>query len=193
MNIGIDVDGTLIDIGSFMLRNGETYFGRQASDPSAIDIEQMFACTYSQRNRFWSRHIFEYCKRSPMIEGASESIEQLRRDGHGIYIVTSRVFTTLRGPVGARFRRMLRGWLAQQGVVYDDIVFCEDTGMSKLEQCRRLNVGVMIDDKPDNLITISKEIPVIAAPMPWNADLVDERVIKASDWGEIYRIISGMA
>lgn len=190
MNIGIDVDGTMTDISGFMLENGTKYFGRKASEPAAFDVDEMFACTHEERTGFWKKHLLRYCKKEPIVDGAAETIRKLHEDGHRIYIVTSRVFTTQHGPVGMLFRHMLRRWLRKRGVVYDDIVFCEDSGEAKLAECRRLSVDLMIDDKPVNLITISREIPVVAHPMPWNKGMMEEGVVMAEDWGDIYDIIS---
>ena len=52
-----------------------------------------------------------------------------------------------------------------------------------------LNVDVMIDDNPDNLLTISQSRPVIAFPMPWNKDIGKEGIIRARDWQDVYDII----
>lgn len=192
MNIGIDVDGTMTDISGFMLKNGTKYFGREASEPAAFDVDEMFAVTHEERTAFWKKYLLRYCTKEPIVSCAAETIRKLHEDGHRICIVTSRVFTTHRGPDGMLFRHMLRRWLRKRGVVYDDIVFCEESGEAKLTECRRLGVGVMIDDKPENLITISEEIPVIAHPMPWNKGMKEERIIMAEDWADIYDIISDM-
>lgn len=195
MNIGIDVDGTMTDISGFMLSRGAAFFQCPASDPAAFDVDGMFSCTNEERKRFWKKNLLRYCTGMPILPGAAETIKKLHDDGHHIYIVTSRVFTTRRGPAGILFRGMLRNWLKRRSVVFDDIIFCEDSGEAKLEQCQRLGIDVMIDDKPDNLMVISEKIPVIAHPMPWNRGLADENdknIVRAKDWADIYDIISGM-
>ena len=92
--------------------------------------------------------------------------------------------------VGALFRAILKGWLKRSGVAYEDIVFCEDSGAAKLEACQRLSIDVMIDDKPENLETISKKHAVIACPMPWNRALAAQGFVMAKDWVDIYDIIT---
>ena len=49
---------------------------------------------------------------------------------------------------------------------------------------------VMIDDKPENLVTIAKKHAVIACPMPWNRTLVAQGFVMAKDWTDIYDIIT---
>lgn len=190
MNIGIDVDGTLTDIWAYMIRNGEQYFGRPASDPSAFDIEQMFSCSGKEGNGFWKKYLLRYCRKCPIKDGAAETIARLRGDGHRIFIITSRVFATRKGAVGALFRALLKGWLKRSGVAYEDIAFCEDSGEAKLVECQRLRIDVMIDDKPENLVTIRKKHAVIVCPMPWNRALAAQGFVVAKDWTDIYDIIA---
>ncbi len=190
MNIGIDVDGTLMDISSYMLETGRRYFHREPDDPAAFDVDAMFSCTHKERTRFWMRHLLRYCTAMPAIDGAAETIRRLREDGHSIYIVTSRVYTTRSDLIGILFRSLLIRWLKKNGIAYDDIVFCEDTGESKLRECQRLHVDVMLDDKPDNLITISRACRVIVCPMPWNREMAEQGFVRARDWDHIYDLLS---
>ena len=192
MNIGIDVDGTLIDIRRFMLERGEKYFRRKAADPDAFDVAQMFACTQEECNRFWKKNLLGYCLRVPVINGAAETITRLRADGHKIFIVTSRVYTTGEGMAGSLFRAMLKGWLKRRSIVYDGIAFCEDSGEDKLKHCGRFGIDVMIDDKPENIIMIAEKCAVIAHPMPWNRHLSSQGYTVAKDWADIYSIVTGM-
>ena len=191
MNIGIDVDGTMIDISSYMLKRGEKYFHRAASNPAAFDVDEMFSCTRKERNRFWARYLLYYCIKSPILDGAAKTIQRLREDGHQIYIITSRVFTTRTDLLGAMFRAMLVRWLKRKGVVYDGIVFCEDNGEAKSKQCQKLKIDVMLDDKPDNVVTIAKNHSVIVCPMPWNKELANQGFVRAENWEKIYDILSG--
>ena len=80
--------------------------------------------------------------------------------------------------------------MKKNGIAYDDIVFCEDTGDAKLRECQRLHVDVMLDDKPDNLITISRACSVIVCPMPWNRDMAEQGFVRARDWDHIYDLLS---
>ena len=107
MNIGIDVDGTLMDISSYMLEKGRRYFQREPDDPAAFDVDAMFSCTHKERTRFWMRHLLRYCTAMPAIDGAAETIRRLKADGHRINIVTSRVYTTRSDLIGILFRSLL--------------------------------------------------------------------------------------
>lgn len=190
MIIGIDVDGTLIDIGEFMLKKGEAYFQRPASDPEAFDVEHMFAVSNKEGTRFWLRQLLSYCIRAPLISGAAETIRRLKEDGHRIIIITSRVYTAGTGPMGFFPRSVLKRWLKKRGVIYDAIVFCQGSAVAKAKECARHLVDVMIDDIPDNLLAISKDRAVIAYPMPWNRDMADKGIPRAKDWQDIYDMLT---
>jgi uncharacterized HAD superfamily protein len=192
VNIGIDVDGTLIDMHGFMLEKGKRFFRRDASDPYALNIEGMFSCTPKEGKRFWLRYLVEYCLFPPMIEDAAQTVRRLRCSGHRIYIITSRIYTDREGLAGLFPRMVVRGLLKRKGVPYDGIAFCKDTGEEKLKYCRKFAIDVMIDDKPENLITIGEECPVIVSPMPWNAYLEDKGYIRAKNWANTYDIITSM-
>lgn len=189
MNIGIDVDGTLIDTAAYLFEKGEVYFHRGPEDSETADVKKMFSLTQKELNRFGARFLLPYCIKSPIIEDAAEIIKRLKEEGNRILIITSRAFTSRQGLMGLLSRRILKNWLKKKAVPYDAISFCDNNSASKEAHCRMLNVDVMIDDNPDNLLTISQSRPVIAFPMPWNKDIGKEGIIRARDWQDVYDII----
>lgn len=189
MNIGIDVDGTLIDTATYLFEKGEAYFHRRPGDRETMDVKKMFSLTQKERNRFGARYLLPYCIKSPIIENAAEIIKQLKDEGNRILIITSRAFTSRQGLMGLLSRRLLKRWLKKMAVPYDAISFCDNNSASKEAHCRMLDVDVMIDDNPDNLLAISQSRPVIAFPMPWNKDIGKEGIIRARDWQDVYDII----
>lgn len=57
MNIGLDVDGVLVDTQTFQLREGKKYFGKKygisAKNPDMFEVMDVFECTKKQREAFW--------------------------------------------------------------------------------------------------------------------------------------------
>ena len=137
MNIGIDIDGTLTDIGKYQIETGMRYFKREPANCSAFDIEQIFACPAQERKKYWKKYIWAYCLRFPPYPDAAAVIRRLRRQGNRIIIITSRVYTTEHSVMGMLFRRMLLHWLKKNRIRYDDIVFCRDDndGSEKRNAC----------------------------------------------------------
>ena len=194
MNIGIDVDGVLVDLEKYQLKNGEKYFAKQAVNPKAYDVKQIFACTQSEREKFWQKYIWAYCLCEPAIDNAAQVISKLHDDGHKIIIITGRVHTTKNNITGKLFRTMLRYWLKKNHIVYDDIVFCleKESSREKLNACIDKQVDIMIDDKPENLYALKDQVRVICYPAIWNKDVADTGFIKVNDWSDVYVQISNL-
>lgn len=193
MNIGVDIDGTLTDIGIYQIETGKRYFRREPADSSAFDIEQIFACSAEERKQYWKKYIWAYCLSFPPYPDAAAVIRKLRRQGHRIIIITSRVYTAEHSFMGMLFRRMLLYWLKKNGIQYDDIVFCRDDsdGSEKQKACEEKRIDVMIDDKPENLAAIVSRMKVICYPAPWNQTLHEPNLIHVSDWKNICKVIHG--
>ena len=198
MNIGVDVDGVLVDMEGYQLRTGTEYFkkkyGKDVVDPKGYDIEDIFDCTHKEREKFWLKYIWAYCLKEPIFPYAAETLTKLHEKGHNIVIITSRAHTTEKGLTGWVFRKMLLRWLKKNGVYYDKIVYCteKNSGEDKRRVCLEENIDVMIDDKPENLNAIMDNLKVMCYPAVWNEDIDEKRYIRVNDWSEIYNVIDSV-
>ena len=195
MNIGIDVDGVLVDIACYQMRTSKPYFeklGYSVINPAGFDVMDIYGCTEKERSSFWHKKIWRYCISEPPISYAVDVLKKLHDDGHKLIIITSRVNTTEKGILGTVFRKMLLKWLRRNKFCFDKIVYCRESESEndKLEACIKNKVDVMIDDKPENLLTIADKTRVICYPAIWNEKLRDGRIIKVSNWNEIYSVIN---
>lgn len=94
--------------------------------------------------------------------GAADAIQAWRRAGHQILI------TTHRRPDA---HDATAEWLREQDIPFD-LLRC---GWKKVDHCREVGVGLLIDDAPENLETAMAEgIAVATIRHPWNRDLLDE-------------------
>lgn len=195
MNIGIDVDGVLVDLESYQLKYGKIYFykahGKDVVNPKGYDIEEIFDCTHAEREKFWQKYIWRYCLKEAPLKNVPEIISKLHNDGHKIYLITGRAHTAESGITGKLFRWMFRHWLKKNHIYYDDIVFCSEKGSStdKLDACMEKQIEVMIDDKPENLLALAYQIKVICYPTVWNEDVENDDFIRVRDWDDIYEKI----
>ncbi|MBO4383945.1 MAG: hypothetical protein J5854_00815 [Clostridia bacterium] len=199
MNIGIDVDGVLADLGRFLREEGVPYFkkkyGLSVVDPAQCHAEEMFGCTEKQRKRFWGRRGWRYINGEAPIEGCSEVIGKLKRDGNGIYIVTCRALTAKHGPVPAFLRTVLRSWLKRNGIAYDGIIYCheDDPAERKLKACLDNGLDVLIDDNADNIMAVKDSVLALCFDSPWNARIDDEKVIRVGGWADVDRFFRDRA
>lgn len=198
MNIGVDVDGVLVDMEGYQREYGKKYFeeklGMKPINEKGFDIEDIYGCTHAEREKFWTKYIWGYCLRAPMSENAALVSKELREKGHKIYIITGRAHTTENGTSGKLFRWMLRHWLKKNRFEYDDIVYCseKESSTDKLDACKRYDINLMIDDKPENLLSLKDEIKVICYPAIWNVDMNNDKVIRVKNWSEIREYIGGV-
>lgn len=193
MNIGVDVDGFLTDLGKFQLENGKNFFkdDKHYVNEYAYSFREMFNCTKEEADKFWFKNIRKYCLRCECTKGASELLNKLKEDGNKIYIITGRVHTTEKGFLGDVFRSMLSYWLKKNNIPYDEIIYCNDENSAeeKREICSRLNIDIMFEDQIENAIAISKVSDVILKDRPYNQGLNNNRVSRINEIDEIYGIL----
>ena len=191
MNIGVDVDGVLEDLHSFLFDSGTKFFKKKydmaPSDPTAGSIEEMFRCTEEQRRAFWWACGAEYLLRRPCREGCKSTLARLRKNGHRVYIITCRALTVGRGAVSLFFRLILRFWLMKNGLRYDGIAFCsgERTAEDKRRACEKLKIDVMIDDSVPNLDAVKDLARPVLFTAPWNSGAADPDVTRVNSWSEV--------
>jgi hypothetical protein len=108
----------------------------------------------------------------------SGAVETVRRwhdeEGHYIHVTSHR--DPACSSVTAR-------WLAEVGLPFDDLCCSWD----KVSRCAELQIDVLIDDSPINLIAaLERGILVATITHPWNMDVCEEEnVIAAADWPEL--------
>ena len=176
MNIGVDVDGVLIDLESYQLRYGKRYFEEKKNvaivNAKAYDIKDIYGCSQKERDSFWKKYVWKYCLQEPVREGTVRVMRQLRKEGHRIVIISCRVHTTEQGFIGSLFRWMLKHWLKKNHISYDEIHFCSETesASDKEKICLDRNVDVLIDDKAENLLALKDKIKIICYSAVWNEE-----------------------
>ena len=191
MNIGVDVDGVLADLGRFMRETGAPYFKRKFGlgivDPAQEHAEQMFGCTRKQREKFWWDCGLDYLRNEPRMDGCQEVMRRFIDAGHNVVIITSRALTTEHGPIPALLRHFLRSWLKRNEIAYSKIVFCgeDDPAAEKRAACLANSIDVMIDDNANNLLAVRDITRAVCFSAPWNKTLNDESIVRINGWSEV--------
>lgn len=192
MKIGIDADGVLTDMSQYYLVYGEKYFKRKPSDLSGYSVRDIFGCTSKQEFRFGLKYFIKYCKKWPPREHCAEVIDRLNRDGHQLYEITARKFVTMKNPLGWYSRHLFESWLKHYKMNFEDIFYCSESSSptDKLNGCRRYDVKVMIDDRPNVALFLAENgIKVLLFDAPYNKDVVHQNIVRVADWEDIYRKI----
>jgi len=110
--------------------------------------------------------------------GAVQTVEDWHEQGHYIHISSHRDAGC--APATAR-------WLTEIGLQFDDVCCSWD----KVSRCVELEIDVLIDDSPHNLLAaLEQGIAVATIAHPWNRDVCEEEDIPtADDWPQLARLL----
>lgn len=188
MNIGIDVDGVLLEKCNFQIEEGTKFFNKRVINSKEYDIKKIFDISSLEYNKFWDVKIKEYIER-PSIKYASEVIYKLKERGHKIYIITARGTATKNytDTVDDDYMKTyLIKWLEMNNIYYDEVIFTSD---GKVNDINKYKINYMIEDKPKNIIEISEVTNVIKYSSLYNLNVVGKNIIEAYSWYDILKII----
>ena len=191
MNIGIDIDGVLLDLERFAIDCG-TKFCIENDIEINLKLQEYweatkFGWTEEQEDKFWNMYLLKYFTEYKAREFASEIIKKLKQEGNKIYIITARNEDGLPKEVYGKSQEITRLWLSENNIEYDDIYFVKDE--EKLPKCIEKNVDIMIEDSPNNIQNISEKIKVIKFDCQYNKNITGKNIITAYSWYHIYDII----
>lgn len=194
MKIGLDLDGVVINLEEFQFKYGMKYFKKATNiDENGYDIEDIFHCTHKEREKFWIKYIWKYCK-EPLVDEFVAQINALKENGNEIHIITGRAHTTEQNIMGKLFRKLLHNQLKNGNLKYDSINYCNEgnSAAEKMEICKKLKIDVMIDDKKENAIGISELCPVICPATKNNQGVVGNNIFRITTPRELTPIISNL-
>lgn len=196
MVIGTDADGVLTDMSGFNYTYGEKFFGHEPAAPDGYTTAEIFGESKLREVLFGIRYFYEYCYKIEPRQNSSAVCRRLCSQGHSIYAITARKFSTMKNPLGSLSRRMFRKWVEKNGLMLDDIFFCSEknTTSEKLKYCRAVNADIMIDDKPDIALYLAENgIKVLLFDAPYNKSVEHQNITRVHSWDEIYNYVDGGA
>ena len=197
MNIGIDIDGVLTDIHGFHARYAPPFFMRRFQraviDKNLFDVQQIFNCPAKEYRAYWKKYWIRYVITEPAREDAESIVCRFLSEGHTVYIISKRAFSTQNNIKGRLMRTFVRNWLRRNGIKYEEIIFCDYTvPESKKLVCLENEIDVMIDDDPENIHVIAPVAKVICYDAVYNRECEGENILRAVDWNEVYELIRKM-
>ena len=190
MKIGIDIDGVLTDIEQWQLDYGSKIifeqYNKNIRNSNGYNIKEIFNIEERLEDEFWEKYIYEYAIKEPARKFSGEVTNKLKKDGNEIYIITARYFTDREDENGQKMRDIVINWLKENKIYYDKIIFSSE---EKLDVCIKNNIDLMIEDKVENINTISKEIPVICFDSRYNKECKGKNIYRCYSWYDIYEKI----
>ena len=183
MNIGVDFDGVIADA----IKLKQKFFKQELG----IDVNPE-ECSWEKLEGRVSEEDYvrivegviygtELCLQMEDVPDAREVIRKLRKDGHKVYIITSRY------DLQAEYAEKL---MEMRGVEYDGMI---NTGKKpKRGVCEENNIGILVEDSPRKLVQARRPgMRAILLTRPYNADVeLEEGIERAENWEEVYEILN---
>lgn len=193
MRIGIDIDGVLTDIEQWQLDYGSKVvfeqYHKEIINSDGYNIKEIFNVERNLDDDFWREYLFEYSIKEPARKFSDEITKKLKEDGNEIYIITARFLTDKEDENGRKMRDIVINWLKKYNIDYDKIIFSPE---EKLDICLDNNIDLMIEDKVDNINTISEKIPVICFDARYNKECKGKNIYRCYSWYDIYAKIQNI-
>ena len=185
MRIGIDIDGVLTDVIRYACDYGSKYFfekyGKLNININSWSLKDMFNVTDEEDKECWLTIVENYSINEPARPFTSEVIKKIKNEGNSIYIITARGADKW-DDVDGQMNNIIKDWLKRNEIEYDNLIFSKD----KLEICKKYNIDIMIEDKTENINSVSTQIPVICFDANHNKNLKGKNIYRAYSWYDVY-------
>lgn len=194
INIGIDADGVIFDTEAFQLspkvkKYVKKHYNLEVINENAYGIKDVYGCDKRTEIDIWSRFIFEYSLKFKPRLWMNDTITKLRREGHKVYIITSKACALEKSFRGFVVRSLFELGLKIQGIRIDGIEYCslEKSEEDKLRACKQKKIDVMVEDKWENIEELSKDLYVLCMDTKNNSGKVfNQNVVRVYDANDIY-------
>lgn len=187
MNIGIDVDGVLLDFEERFRYKAEIFDylekkNNKVKDKESYIIEEKYNWSEYDWNIFANKYLINLSKDSNIIPGVKEVINLLKIDGHKLFIISAR---------GTEFEDMITivsEKFEKENLKFDKYYW---KTKNKLEIIQKEKIDIMIDDNPNICKRLSSDnVKTIYFRNAYGKKLEESQYLKeVKNWGEIYRYI----
>ena len=193
MNIGIDIDDTISETFETLLPYAQKYTIEDLKRESKVHIDgnlgNHFYIVYmndwneQEATSFWSKYYAEILKKLNIKTFATEVINNLKKQGHKIFLITARWDMP-----NDDVKEITKNWLSENNLEYDDLII---NASDKLKIVKEKNIDIFIDDSFKNCKSIADNtnIKVYMMNSRVNENLNDEKIRRVFSWPEICDLI----
>ena len=193
LKIGIDIDNTLTNVQEELNEAAYNYaikLGKEI-DSSVVseDInnngsfyKQNFKFSYEELKYFLKEIMEEIVNKAEPRDKVVNVIQNLRKEGHKIYIITARDSEFHDDPY-----ILSKTWLDKNKIEYDKLIV---NARKKAPVCKQEKIDLFIDDQLHNCIDIMTE-GIQAIRITDNKEYFEE-IKSFNSWNEIYQYIKSM-
>ncbi|MFC7684828.1 5' nucleotidase, NT5C type [Ureibacillus sp. GCM10028918] len=152
MRFGFDIDDTLINLREHAFHIYNRKLNQNIGieifrELKTVEIHEAFGLDKVAGGRMWNSLLEEiYFTNCPAYDGAIELLNQLDREGHEIFYITSRP---------KQYCQETQEWVREKGFpVREQHFFCGMQDQEKIDIIKQLNLDFYFDDKPVVLETL---------------------------------------
>lgn len=188
MKIGIDIDGVILDYERVLKTYGDLYDFIELKKNGVINrneqyLRNRYDWTEEERMNFVNSSLLKLSKQAPLIPGAKDVINMLKKEGNEFIIISAR------GGMIEEMQETAMEKFKEANLSFDKYYWKQ---VDKLEAAKKENIDIMIDDSYEVCKKLSENgIKVIYFRDKEMKKLEQNNYLKeVSNWGEIYRYIN---
>ena len=113
----------------------------------------------------------------------------LKAEGHEIILFTNRSQTNRKGIIGNIYKNLLKHWLLNKQIEYDEIVFCdsEKSAEDKYNACQEKDIDIMVENQKLSAYLESNVCKVILINRPYNIGVKLPNIVRVNNFETIYK------
>jgi uncharacterized HAD superfamily protein len=181
LNLGFDIDGVIANFTQPLLDVIKENYGvnLKTSDIYTFDLNIVLGITKDEGNMLVNQTLK---KDLPLNPGAKETLEQLSREGHSIYLLTGRY---------AYLRDITQSWLKEKAIPYTHLHMLH-VGEKYKADIEPMDL-IVEDSLVEALEWTNKVKTVLLYDQPWNRTLnVKNLTRRVYSWNEIYQAVQNL-
>ena len=186
MNIGIDIDGVLQNVGDFIFDYGSKYcFYKNINfniNDSEYNEKDIFGISSKETEEFWKTYLVQYVTSYQPRDFAVEVIKKLKENNNNIYIITARNEYGLPDDEEGNMQKLTKEWIKKNKIYYDELIF---TSEDKRKVCKENKIDIMIEDSPTNVKELSEIFKVFCYDNPYNRGIEGKNITRVYSWYDI--------
>ncbi len=178
MNLGFDIDGVIANFAGPLITTIKKNYGLTLTEKDiyCFDLNIVLGITKAEETEL----ITEILKQDlPLYNGAKETLEQLSREGHSIFLLTGR---------WSNLGDITQSWLKEKGVPYNELHLLN---IGKKYQANIEALDLIVEDSLEDALEWTRRVKnVLIYDHPYNQSFNIRNLTKRIyNWNEIYREI----
>ncbi len=186
MNIGIDIDNTITDTTPLLKEYCKRYNDTVVKRGLKMHLDgfasyNLYDWTPEENMDFCIKYLEEVVMQSQVKENARETIQELKKEGHKIHIISSRAVPMFKTPY-----ETTRKFLKEHEIIYDKLLVGK---IEKKSSCIENHLDVLIEDDPQYINEMAKFMSVIVFDTYYNKQCIGNHIMRVFNWKEVYNKI----